>query len=255
MGDEANRPIKSLLTMDGLVEVLDETGGARVTELADELDRPQSVVHDYLSTLRQLGYVVKEDQRYRLSLRFLELGAKERARDPLYEIAKPEMERLADESSSELVSLVVEEDGRAVCLDAAWSSQSIKYNTFPGMHFHLHSSATGKAMLAHLPEDRVDEILDQHGMPARTPNTITDRDELFEELSTIRERGLSFEREEYKLGMMSYAAPISDDDGAVLGAISVSGPAHRMREEDVEAELTNKLLSAINIVELNYGAQ
>ncbi|WP_267643369.1 IclR family transcriptional regulator [Haloarchaeobius amylolyticus] len=255
MGDEANRPIKSLLTMEELVEVLDETGGARVTEVAEELDRPQSVVHDYLSTLRQLGYVVKEGSAYRLSLRFLELGSRERSRNPLYEIAKPEIERLADESSSELVSLVVEEDGQAVCLDAAWSSQSIQYNTFPGMHFHLHSSATGKAMLAHMPEDHVEEILDRHGMPERTPNTITDREELFDQFETIRERGLSYEREEYKLGMMSYAAPITDDEEDVLGAVSVSGPAHRMREDEVEAELTNKLLSAINIIELNYGAR
>ncbi|MCT9098059.1 IclR family transcriptional regulator [Haloarchaeobius sp. HME9146] len=255
MGDEANRPIKSLLTMDEMVAVLDETGGARVTEVADELDRPQSVVHDYLSTLRQLGYVVKNGPRYRLSLRFLELGSKERSRKPLYDIAKPEIDRLADESSSELVSLVVEEDGKAVCLAAAWSSQSIQYNTFPGMHFHLHSSATGKAMLAHLPEERVHEILDRHGMPERTPNTVTDRDELFDQFELIRERGLSYEREEYKLGMMSYAAPVTADDGQVLGAISVSGPAHRMREDEVEDELTNKLLSAINIVELNYGAR
>ncbi|WP_435361767.1 IclR family transcriptional regulator [Haloarchaeobius sp. DFWS5] len=255
MTNEANRPIKSLLTMDELLQVLDETGGAGVTAVADEVERPQSVVHDYLSTLHQLGFVVKEGHRYRLSLKFLELGSNERSRVPIYDIARPEMDRLAAESSSELVSLVVEEAGLAVCLDAAWSSQSITYNTFPGMHFHLHSSATGKAILANYPEDRVDEILDRHGLPARTPNTITDRDELFAQFEEIRERGLSFEREEYKSGMMSIATPITDETDTVLGAISVSGPAHRMRESAVQEELTDKLLSAVNIVELNYGAR
>lgn len=254
MTDEANRPIKALLTMDDVVGALDGTGGAGVTELAERVDRPRSVVHDYLSTLVQLGYVRKDGNEYRLSLRFLELGGRVRERVRLYRVARPQVWELAAESSSELVTLIVEEGGMGVCLDAVRSSQSITYDVVPGMYFHLHCSGAGKAMLAHYPPGRAEDIVDDHGLPARTENTITDRETLFAEFADIREDGVSFEREEYKRGMITMGAPITDSDGEVLGGISVSGPAHRMREPEVEATLSDQLLSAINIIELNYSA-
>jgi len=254
MTDKANRPIKALLTMDDVVGALDEARSAGVTELAERIDRPRSVVHDYLSTLVQLGYVRKDGDEYRLSLRFLELGGRVRERIRLYEVARPQVWELAAESSSELVTLIVEGEGLGVCLDAVRSSQSITYDVIPGMYFHLHCSGAGKAMLAHYPRERVEGIVDRHGLPARTGNTITDRDALFEELENIREDGVSFEREEYKRGMITMGAPITDSEGEVLGGISVSGPAHRMREPETEAALSDQLLSAINIVELNYSA-
>jgi DNA-binding IclR family transcriptional regulator len=254
MTEDANRPIKALLTMDEVVVALDEAGRAGVTELAERVDRPRSVVHDYLSTLVQLGYVRKDGTEYRLSLRFLELGGRIRDRIPLYGIARPQVRELAAESSSELVTLIVEDEGLGVCLDVVRSSRSITYDVIPGMYFHLHCSGAGKAMLAHYPRERVEAIVDRHGLPAHTENTITDPEELFAELEAIREDGISFEREEYKRGMITVGAPITDSDGGVLGGISVSGPAHRMREPEVEAVLADQLLSAINIIELNYSA-
>jgi DNA-binding IclR family transcriptional regulator len=119
----------------------------------------------------------------------------------------------------------------------------------------MHSSGVGKAILAHYPDRRVEEILDRHGMPPRTENTITDREELAAELDRVREEGVSYDREEYKLGMTTISTAITDADGDVLGGLSVTGPAHRLRESEVQAELRDKLLSAVNIIELNYDAQ
>lgn len=255
MTDDANRPVKALLTMDEIVGALDDVGTAGVTEVAERIDRPQSVVHDYLSTLAQLGYVVRTDGKYELGLHYLELGGRARDRIPLYRIARPEVQKLAEESSSESVTLCVEENGMCVVLDAVQSTESIKYVWGPGTYFHMHSSGAGKAMLAHYPDERVEEILDAHGLPARTEATITDRDELSRELEGVRERGVSFEREEYKTGMQTIASPILDDTGQVLGGLSVSGPAHRLKEPEVEAELRDKLLSSVNIIELNYNAR
>ncbi|WP_396613655.1 IclR family transcriptional regulator (plasmid) [Haloferax sp. S1W] len=255
MTDDANRPVKALLTMDEVVGALDEAGTVGVTEVADRIDRPQSVVHDYLSTLTQLGCVVRTDGKYELGLRYLELGGRIRERIPLYQVARPVVQRLAEESSSESVTLCVEEDGMCVALDVVQSNESIKYDWHPGSYFYMHLSGAGKAMLANYPEERVEAILDKHGLPARTDKTITDRDELYEELEAVRERGVSFERGEYNTGMHTISAPIMDEDGVVLGGLSVSGPAHRMNEPEVEAELEDKLLSSVNIIELNYNAR
>ncbi|MDS0300986.1 IclR family transcriptional regulator C-terminal domain-containing protein [Halogeometricum sp. S1BR25-6] len=84
---------------------------------------------------------------------------------------------------------------------------------------------------------------------------MTDRETLFEELEEVRERGVSFECGEYKTGMQTISSPILDDTGQVLGGLSVLGPAHRLKEPEVEAELQDKLLSSVNIIELNYNAR
>lgn len=255
MTDDANRPVKALLTMHEVIDALDTIGQAGVTEVAEWLDRPQSVVHDYLSTLTQLGYVVRTDGKYELSLHYLELGGRVRDRIPLYKIARPEIQQLAEESSSESVTLCVEENGLCVALDIAQSSESITYDWKLGTYFHMHCSGAGKAILARYSKERVDAILNQHGMPARTEDTITDREMLYTELEGVRERGVSLEQGEYKTGMHTISAPIMDASSEVLGALSVSGPAHRMREANVKSELEDKLLSTINIIELNYNAQ
>src|SRR6056297_494899 len=194
MGDEANRPIKALLTMDEIVTVLDQESESSVTALAEELDRARSVVHDYLSTLQQLGYVVQDESgAYKLGLRYMELGGRVRNDVSLYEVAKPEVDRLAEKSSSELVTLSVEQNGMCVALDVVQSGQNISYDFTDGTHFQMHSSAVGKAILAQYSDERVTEILDKHGMPARTENTITDRDELDAEFERIGERGFAYD--------------------------------------------------------------
>ncbi|WP_256391517.1 IclR family transcriptional regulator [Natronoarchaeum rubrum] len=256
MDEEANRPIKALLTMDDIVTALNRGQEGSVTALAEEIDRPRSVVHDYLSTLRQLGYVVKDDSgTYELSLRVLELGGRVRKNVSLYEVAKPEVRRLAEKSSGELVTLSVEQNGMCVALDVVQGEQSISYDFTDGTHFHMHSSGVGKAMLAHYSDERVTEILDKHGLPARTKNTITDRDELEDEFEQIRKSGLSFDREEYRMGMTTFSTAIEDSAGTVLGGLSVTGPVHRLEEPEVEEELTSELLSTVNIIELNYSAR
>jgi IclR family acetate operon transcriptional repressor len=256
MDGDANRPIKALLTMDDIVSALEREGATSVTDLSDAIDRPQSVVHDYLSTLQQLGYVIQTDGgAYGLSLRYLELGGHVRDDVSLYEVAKPEVNRLAESSSSELVTLSVEQNGLCVALDVVQSERNVAYDFSEGTHFHMHSSGVGKAMLASYDDERVTAILDRHGMPARTENTINDRDELDTELERIREAGVAFDREEYRTGMTTISTTIEDAAGVVLGGLSVTGPAHRLAESDVQEELRSELLSTVNIVELNYSAQ
>jgi len=256
MDGDANRPIKALLTMDDIVTALETEGATSVTDLSDAIERPQSVVHDYLSTLQQLGYVIQTDGgAYGLSLRYLELGGGVREDVSLHEVAKPEVNRLAERSSSELVTLSVEQNGLCVALDVVQSERNVAYDFSEGTHFHMHSSGVGKAMLAQYGDDRVTEILDRHGMPARTENTITDRRELREELDRIREAGVAFDREEYRTGMTTISTTIEDSAGVVLGGLSVTGPAHRLAESDVQEELRSELLSTVNVVELNYSAR
>lgn len=242
--------VKSAATLLSVVEGIRELDGGRVTELADHLGIGKSTAHRHLSTLQAHDYVVKEDDEYHLGLRLLGLGEYVRERNPVYGMARPVVDQLA-EATEERALFMTEEHGRAVYLYRGVGAHAVRTNSTTGTRRYLHTIAGGKAMLAHLPEERVDEIVDRWGLPAETENTITDREELAAELERVRERGVAFNREECIEGLQAVATPVLAPDGSVVGALSVSGPAHRMKGEWLETEIPDLLLGSANELELN----
>ena len=102
-------PLQTVQRSIEILEILNEdTIG--VTELAERLDLPKSTVYDYLRTLRSLGYIIKENRKYRLAFKSLKLGGYRKYHSQLYQLAKPEIKRLADKTG-EIVSVNVEEQG------------------------------------------------------------------------------------------------------------------------------------------------
>lgn len=246
----ARNPLQSVATTFEILNALKELDGAGVTELSQHLDVPKSTVHNYLSTLEQEGYVVKDDAEYRVGLRFLELGAYARHVQQLFEIAKPEVDRLADETG-ELANLLVEEHGRGSYLYRAYGDQAVRVKAHVGTRVPLHTTALGKAILAFLPPEEVDEIVEQHGLDAPTDRSISTRGELDDALSAVRDRGVAFDDEERIDGLRCVAAPIRDDGDEVIGAISVSGPTNRLRGDRFREEMAQKVLEVANVIELN----
>ena len=251
MTKRAKHPVRTTEKSLAIIEELNRSGEARVTALANELDMGKSAVHNHLSTLEKHGYVVKDDdaKTYRLSLKFLDIGGQIRSEIDVYKVAEPKVEELA-EKSGELVHLVVEEDGKGVYICRSKGEQAVDLDTYIGCRHHMHSTAFGKAILSHLPRERVDEIIDRHGLPAVTPRTITDRDELYEELERTRERGFAVDDEERLEGLRCIAAPIRFDSD-VIGAISVSGPTARIDDDWESNEFVSELQRAVNVIELN----
>ena len=250
MSTTARNPVKAVETTFLILDVLKELDGAGVTELSDHLDIPKSTVHSYLSTLYQEEYVVKEGDKYYVSSRFLDFGIYARNRKRIYDIAKPEVDRLAEETGN-YANLLIEEHGRGVYLLRTDGNRAVKSNTRTGTVVDLHATALGKAILANFPESRVREILDRHGMPSQTPNSITDRDALFQELETIRERGYAIDDEEWAEGLRCVAAPVMENGNEVIGSISVSGPTSRFRGPEAMDDVADAVLEAANVIELN----
>ncbi|WP_160134725.1 IclR family transcriptional regulator [Halococcus salsus] len=250
MGKQARYAVKSVETAFRIVDALKTLNGAGVSELAAHLDIPKSTVHNYLSTLVQEEFVVKEGSSYRVGIQFLEYGAYARSELDIYEIAKPETDRLA-ESTGELANLMVEEHGRGSYLYRARGEDAVQVEAHVGTRVPLHTTALGKAILAYLPPERVDEIVDQHGLAPATSRTVTDRDELDDELAEIREAGVAFDDEERLAGLHCVAAPILSTDDRILGALSVSGPSNRIQDERFTEELPRKVLETVNVIELN----
>jgi DNA-binding IclR family transcriptional regulator len=169
----------------------------------------------------------------------------------IHDTAAPEVERLAEETG-ELANLAVEERGLGVYLARASGSRAVSVDVLAGAHVHLHSTALGKAILAHESPARVDEVVERHGLPGRTDATLTDRAALDEALATVRERGYAVDRGERLAGVRCVAVPILSPDDRPLAALSVSGPATRMEGDRLHEDLPELLSSAANVVEVNH---
>lgn len=250
MANRSRYPVKAAATSFEIIETLHDLDGAGVAELAAELDMPKSTVHDHLRTLTELEYLVNRNGTYSVGARFLELGGFVRNQRKLYRIAEPEIKKLADETG-EHANLMIEEHGKGVFLYKAKGEDAVQLDTHVGMRVDLHTTAMGKAILSHLPDDHVDAIIDRHGLPAVTENTITTEAELEEELTTITRRGYAIDDEERVKGMRCVAAPITDESNDPIGAISVSGPTNRFNDDVFDEQIPKHVLSTANVIEVN----
>lgn len=233
-----------------VLEALRELDGAGVTELANHLGMAKATVYSHLVSLKNTRLVVQEGTEYRIGFRFLDFGEYTKQRSRLYPVAKSEVDSLADESG-EAVQFLVEEHGQGVYLYKTETDRAIQTGTRTGSRRPLHCTALGKSVLAHLPKDRVESIIDSHGLPRQTPNTITDRETLFEALAEVRERGFALDDEEVQPGLRCVAAPVLDFENDVLGAISVAGPTSRMSGTRFRETVPEMVINSANIIEIN----
>jgi len=252
MGNAGNDPtsLKTIERAFDIVEWIQKNNGARVSEVAAEFDLPRSTAHNYLSTLFQQNYLTKEGDEYNISLYFLCLGGHAANNKKVFQMAKPKVQEIANETS-ERAQFVAEENGRGIYIHESMGDRAVQTDVRIGKLCYLHTTSVGKAILAHLPDDRIQEIIGTWGLPKATENTITEEEELFECLEGIRNRGFAFNKEERIKGQRAVGVAIEDANGETVGALSVAGPTYRMQDDWYNEEIPNLLLGIKNEVELN----
>ena len=237
---------RSIALLDAIVE---NGGEAETDELVEALPLAVSTVYKHLRTLEEAGFVTKRDGRYRIGSKCLELGGYVRRYDDVYDTARDDVRRLAMETG-ELANLMVEEQGLGVYLYTERGEMAVNLDTGLGKRMPLNTTALGKAILSTMNAARVDEIVEAHGLPERTPSTITDRDELAAELERIRKEGVAYERNQRVKGICCVAAPVVTE-GNRRAAVSVTGPERRITEGRLHNEFADVVQRAANVIELN----
>lgn len=232
---DPGRELTTTATSLRVLDVIKRREGARMSEIASELDLANSTVHAHLTTLRNHELVVKEGNVFHLGIKLFHFGEQARHRKPEYEIVRRHAHELSNRLNEE-VAFAITEHGRSVIIFDE-NNDPAKQGFQVGRYFHMHNSASGKAMLAEWSRERVDEVLDRWGLPQETENTIQSRAELYEELARTRERGYALNDQEALEGLMAIGMAITNPDGSVLGSLDVSGPPYRLSEERIVPEL------------------
>ncbi|WP_330633044.1 IclR family transcriptional regulator [Halocatena halophila] len=252
--DRNPRRIRSVQHSCALLRAVQQHDGATVSELAEDVSLSMGAVHTHLATLHEEGLIVKENHKYRLSEQFIIYGDYARNNSDLFRAGKAVADKLAEETG-ESIHLIGEHEGLEVIFyesfgeKAAGTAFYIQNRQNPELH--LHYSAAGKAILAHLPESRCEEIIQRYGLVRRTEHTITDEQTLLEELALIRERGFAQNDEEAIKGVRAIGVPVIGKDQAVIGAISLSAPTTRLQGDDFNDTMAHRVMQAANVIKIN----
>lgn len=194
-----------------------------VTELGQILGLPKSTVHGLVKTLEARGFLVRnaENGKYRLGLKVYELGMAYSTGMELQTAARPVAQALSAKYGKS-VHVAIFAGGMAVFIMKAEHQDSIMALPRTGLSFPAHATAAGKVLLAHLPEAELEKYLAEDLYPL-TRRTITDRKLLAGELEKVRTQGYAVDNEETFSGIGCVAAPIRDQSGQVVAAVSLSG--------------------------------
>ncbi|WP_433633386.1 IclR family transcriptional regulator [Halomicrococcus sp. NG-SE-24] len=243
-----NATVNSFQILEKLVTADREMG---VTELAESVDLSKGVVHKHLYTLSELGYVKKQNQRYAPSFGILEPGDKTRRQYPIYSAARPHVDNLA-RSTDEASMLFIEEEGAGIPIYIATGAGSWSPEYCCGERLPLHTLAPGKAILASMNPHRANDIISERSEKP-TEQSITDPDRLRDELSTIRENGVAFSREEQSTETVGVAASVSLNERGPAAAIAVSGPADRLSGRYLEEDITGQVISTAKSIQVDLS--
>lgn len=249
MGAKTKKSIKAVKKTFEIIQTLEELDGGGVSEVAEEVDLHPSTVHAHLQSLLEYGFVIKSGNIYRPSLKFLEIAGQTRHNKSIYQEGWREVESMAHDTG-EMGNIGVEENGEIAVIYMSEGGQAVEKQTPIGKRNPLHCTGLGKAILADLPVERVESIIDERGLQARTEHTICDRDALFEELETIRKQGYALDNEELHMGIQCLATSVNVN-GQPVGAISVTGPKNRFEDETYREKLLQRLLETENLIEVN----
>jgi DNA-binding IclR family transcriptional regulator len=193
-------------------------------------------VYRIVNTLEKHGYLHRdlETKRYLLSRKLVSMGYSGTEEKSLIENSLDVMRELRDAvKETVLISVISEDEG--VILEQAPGLYSFRFVVEPGTRLTIHASSHGKAILAYLPESEREAILGRLILEKYTERTITTVEGMREELATIRKRGYAFDLAEQADGVHCASAPILNQHGVAVAALTTTGPAFRLTESSLDA--------------------
>lgn len=230
--DGTARNPASIQVIERMMTLLDALAqapeAASLKQLATATELHPSTAHRILAAMCNARFVERQDAgTYRLGIRLLELGNIVKSRINVREIALPFMQTL-HEKIGEAINLGARHDDDIVYLERTSSGRAlVRVVYLVGGRAPLHLTSLGKLFLAADGTQKIREYARRTGLPGKTPHSLTTLEALEKELDKVRRHGFAYDDEEAEIGLKCVAAPIYDDEGQIVAALSVSAPADR----------------------------
>jgi len=224
--------------LDLLEQFHDEVDELGVTELSKRLKLHKNNVFRLLATLESRGYIEqnKVTDNYRLGLKTLELGQTFVKQMGLLRQARPVLEAMVNECN-ETSYVAILKDFHIVYLDVVETDLTVRVVPRVGTRLPAYCTAAGKVQIAYMNEEDLEQYIPSGALKQFTPNTITDKERLREQLRQVVENGYAIDDEELDVGVRCVSAPIRDYTRRIVGAVSISGPSMRLSLERIRKEL------------------
>ena len=208
--------------------------GVPLKELSQELGIIPSTLHHLLATMKAVGYIEEEEERYRIGLGLVELVFRYLAKTDLFTASQPEAKRLRDRFN-ETVAVISYQGGKEFPIIELPSRSYIQVNLAFSQNDvpALHATASGKISLAYSPAEVLSDYINEKGLHKFTSNTITDPKALQDELERIKEQGYALERGEYREEILGVFAPIFDAHKDLVGTIGMVTLLFKHSQEEI----------------------
>ena len=200
-------------------------GGLKLSELTEQSGLPQATIHRLLRTLAKEGYVRQSATRgYTLGSRLIFIGRI--ASQMLGAWARPALGRLAEATEETAILAALDADEVVYLAQVPSHRHSLRMFTEVGRRVPAHATAAGKALLSQVDDEYVKRLVRGRGLPASTPATITDADELLDNVALVRRQGFAIEDGEHEVGVRGLAVPVPQSPRNL--ALCISGPEARL---------------------------
>ena len=259
-GPRPKNTVQSLERAALLLDVLSRfSQGLSLGELAEKVRLSKGTVHRLLTSLSYLDFIRQDplSKKYLLGFKLVELGNSILNQIDFRTEAKPLLMELA-ERTKETVHLVILDNDQVLYVDkveASASSTGLRMASMLGSRIPAHCCAVGKVLLAFLPEEKYEEVVGRNPLAKRTANTITDLEKMKSHLKKVRNNGYALDNEENEIGIRCVAAPIRDQRGEVIAAISISAPAIRIQRRVLVNSLKDQVIATAIMISRKLGYQ
>ena len=243
--------VERALTM--LETVAQASEGLSNAEISRKLKIPKSSASYILRTLETRGYFARDTDsgKYRVGLKILSLSRGALGGIDVRGVALPIMRRLMHHTGL-TCHLAVLDGPEAVYIEKVEPETFIRMDTWVGPRMRVHATSVGKAIVAHIPQAELQEILHKSGMEKRTPKTITSLPRLLKELEKVRDQGYALDDEENNLGARCVAAPIFDERGEIVASIGLSGTTQQVSAQTMP-HIVEALKDAARHISMGMG--
>ncbi|PRX24991.1 IclR family transcriptional regulator [Paraburkholderia sp. BL18I3N2] len=225
---ERGESASSIGRVFAILGAIGDSGQIGISELSQRLRMSKTTVHRVIQTLKALGYVTQEveTERYRLTIRLFELGAKALESVDLVREADVEMRRIG-EATREAVHLGAFDEDAIIYIHKIDSDYGLRMQSRIGRRNPLHSTAIGKVLLAWMDPADAREVLSHVEFRKSTQKTLSSAEAVLNILPHVREQGYGEDNEEQEEGLRCLAVPVFDRFGRVIAGLSISFPTMR----------------------------